>query len=206
MIHHVADHRGISITTDDPADDDKKQRDETLFLNEIKDDSTQGRNNNNPWNRWDYLNNYNYSPYSNYYYNPYYYNYYRPLSSYNSSQSIRYYYSNIIILSLDKEGKLEWNRVIHKDQYDDDNENFLSFSTMNSGGEIHFLFNDDKNRNQIIADHSISPSGVITRNPTLKSQEKGYQFMTSLSKQVGASQLLIPCLYRGYICFAKVSF
>ena len=176
------------------------------FLLTAEDYSTQGRNNNNPWNRWDYLNNYNYSPYSNYYYNPYYYNYYRPLSSYNSSQSIRYYYSNIIILSLDKEGKLEWNRVIHKDQYDDDNENFLSFSTMNSGGEIHFLFNDDKNRNQIIADHSISPSGVITRNPTLKSQEKGYQFMTSLSKQVGASQLLIPCLYRGYICFAKVSF
>ena len=172
-----------------------------------EDYSTQGRvNNNNPWNRWDYLNNYNYSPYSSYYYNPYYYNYYRPLSSYNSNQSIRYYFSNIIILSLDKEGKLEWNRVIHKDQYDDDNENFLSFATMNSGGEIHFLFNDDKNRNQIIADHSISPSGVINRNPTLKSQEKGYQFMTSLGKQVGASQLLIPCLYRGYICFAKVNF
>jgi hypothetical protein len=176
------------------------------FLLTAEDYSTQGRTNNNPWNRWDYLNNYNFSPYSSYYYNPYYYNYYRPLSSYNTNQSVRYYFSNIIILSLDKDGRLQWNRVIHKDQYDDDNENFLSFTTMNSGGEIHFLFNDDKNRNQIIADHSISPLGEITRNPTLKSQEKGYQFMTSLGKQVGASQLIIPCLYRGYICFAKVNF
>ena len=111
-----------------------------------------------------------------------------------------------MILSLNKTGNLEWSRVIQKDQFDDDNENFLSFSTMNSGGEIHFLFNDDKNRNQIIADHSISPSGVITRNPTLKSRERGYQFMPSLSKQVGARQLIIPCIYRNYICFAKIDF
>jgi hypothetical protein len=175
------------------------------FLLTAEDYSTQGRTSSSPWNRWDYLNNYYYSPYSSYYYNPYYYNYYRPLSSYNN-QNTRYYYANILILSADKTGKIDWSRVIHKDQFDDDNDNFLSFSTMNSGGEIHFLFNDDKNRNQIIANHSISPSGVITRNPTLKSQERGYQFMPKLSKQVGANQLIIPCTYRGYICFAKVDF
>ncbi len=176
------------------------------FLLTAEDYSTQGRNNNTPWNRWDYLNNYYYSPYANnYYYNPYN-NYYRPYSSYNYNQSTRYYYANILILSMDKNGNLDWGRVIQKDQFDDDNENFLSFSTMNSGGEIHFLFNDDKNRNQIIADHSITPSGLVTRNPTLKSRERGYQFMPSLSKQVGASQLIIPCVYRNYICFAKIDF
>ncbi|MGF2414771.1 MAG: hypothetical protein ACQUYJ_20705, partial [Ferruginibacter sp.] len=96
--------------------------------------------------------------------------------------------------------------VIHKDQFDDNDDNFLSFSNMNSGGQIHFLFNEDKNKNQIIANHSISASGELTRNPTLKSQEKGYQFMTRFGKQVGANQLLIPCIYRNYICFAKVDF
>jgi len=177
------------------------------YLLTAEDYSTQTRGGMNSWNRWDYLNNYYYSPYSSsYYYNPYY-NYYRPLSSYGyGNQSTRYYYANILVLSIDKTGKVEWSRVIHKDQFDDDNENFLSFSTVNSGGEIHFLFNDDKNKNQIIANHSISPSGEVTRNATLKSQERGYQFMPSLSKQVGATQLIIPCQYRGYICFAKVDF
>ena len=175
------------------------------FLLTAEEYSAQSRGNNNSWNRWDYLNNYYYSPYSSYYYSPYY-GYYRPLSSFNTNQSTRYYYSNIIILSADKTGAIEWSKVIHKDQFDDDNDNFLSFSTMNSGGEIHFLFNDDKNRNQIIANHSISSSGQLTRNPTLKSQERGYQFMTRLSKQVGANQLIIPCTYNGRICFAKVDF
>ncbi|HMI80073.1 MAG TPA: hypothetical protein VK484_14835, partial [Ferruginibacter sp.] len=89
--------------------------------------------------------------------------------------------------------------------FDDDDDNFLSFSNVTSGGEIHFLFNIDK-KNQIIGDQSIAPDGTVKRNPTLKSQEKGYEFMPRHSKQVGASQVIVPCAYRGYICFAKIDF
>lgn len=174
------------------------------FLLTAEDYSYQRTGPNNSWNRWDYLNNYYYSPYgsSYYYYNPYT-GYYRPYSSFGN-QSTRYFYDNILILSYDKNGSLQWSRVINKEQFEDDNDNFLSFSTFNSGGEIHFLFNEDKNRNQIIANHSITGNGTVTRNATLKSQERGYQFMPKLSKQVGASQLIIPCEYRGYICFARI--
>lgn len=176
------------------------------FLLTAEDFSSQAsNNNNNSWNRWDYLNNYYYTPGSSYYYNPYT-GYYRPLSSFGNNQTTKYYYANIAILSVDKMGQLEWYKVIPKNQSDDGNDNYLSFSTMNRGGEVHFLFNNDKNRNQIIANQSISPTGQLTRNATLKSQEKGYEFMTRLSKQVGANQLIVPCTYRGYICFAKVEF
>ena len=167
-----------------------------------EDYSAQVRNNGfNSWNRWD-NNPYYYSPNSYYYYNRYY-GYYRPMSSFSNQQSTRYYYNNILILSIDKFGREEWSRVIHKDQYDDDNDNFLSYSTMTSGGEIHFLFNTN-NKNQIIADNSITPYGEIHRNPTLKSLEKGYEFMPRLSKQITAKQIIVPCSYRGIICFAKV--
>ena len=169
-----------------------------------EDYSSQTRNSNNSWNRWDYLNN-NYSNYSNSYYsyNPYY-GYYRPQNSFNR-ESTRYYYANVIVISVDKDGKADWNKVIHKDQFDDDDDNFLSFSTMNSGGEIHILYNMDT-KNQLVADQSINAEGTIKRNPTLKSQERGYMFMSRHSKQVGAGQLIIPCSYRNYICFAKVEF
>ena len=174
------------------------------FLLTAEDYSSQTRNSNNSWNRWDYLNN-NYSNYSNSYYsyNPYY-GYYRPQNSFNR-ESTRYYYANVIVISVDKDGKVDWNKVIHKDQFDDDDDNFLSFSTMNSGGEIHILYNMDT-KNQLVADQSINAEGTIKRNPTLKSQERGYMFMSRHSKQIGAGQLIIPCSYRNYICFAKVEF
>ena len=72
-------------------------------------------------------------------------------------------------------------------------------------GEIHFLFNNDR-RYQIVTDQSVLPDGTVKRNPTLKSQEKGYEFMPGLSKQVGATQLIIPCSYRGSLSFAKIDF
>lgn len=158
---------------------------------------------NNPFNRYDYL----YNPYSlypgGYYYNPYT-GYYRPSSSYGN-QSTRYYSDNIVVFSFNKDGTTQWNKVIHKSQFDDDDENFLSFFTMISGNEIHILFNEDK-KNQIVSDQGLTPDGILTRYPTLKSQQKGYEFMPSLSKQVGARQIIIPCSYRSSICFAKVDF
>ncbi len=161
---------------------------------------TRGVNN---FNRFDYL----YNPWSlspgYYYYNPYT-GYYRPLNSYGS-ETTRYYYTNIMVLSISKTGQLEWGRVIQKDQFEDNDENFLSFSMMTSGSEIHFLYNADR-KYQIIADQGLTPDGILKRYPTLKSEQKGYEFMPSLSKQVGARQIIIPCVYRSYICFAKVEF
>lgn len=174
------------------------------YLLTAEDYSSQARGNNS-WSRYDYL----YSPYFSqydYYWNRNYYNsFYRPFSSFGGGQSVRYFYDNIMVLSVDNKGKLNWNKIIQKEQFDDDNDNFLSFNTMNAGGEIHFLFNDDR-KNQLIADHSISADGNVKRNPILKSQEKGYQFMSRYLKQVGARQIIMPCNYRGWICFAKIDY
>ena len=76
---------------------------------------------------------------------------------------------------------------------------------MASGNEIHFLFNEDR-KYHIVSDQAIAADGTIKRYPTLKSQQKGYEFMPSLSKQVGPGQMIIPCVYHSNICFAKVDF
>jgi hypothetical protein len=172
------------------------------FIFTAEDYTTDTRGNN--FNRYDYL----YNPYSltsgGYYYNPYT-GYYRPINNFNNRPSTRYYYDNILVMSISKNGQLQWSKVLHKSQFDDDDENFLSFSTMVSGSEIHFLFNEDK-KFQIISDQSLAADGTVKRYPTLKSPQKGYEFMPSLSKQTGASQIIIPCAYRGNICFAKIDF
>ncbi len=172
------------------------------FILAAEDYSSSTRDNNN-FNRYDYLfNPYTFSP-GFFYYNPYT-GYYRPLGGF-VNQSTRFYYENILVLSFSKTGQLMWSKVLHKSQFDDDEENFMSFSTLASGNEIHFLFNSDR-KYQIISDQAIDADGTITRYPTLKSPQRGYEFMPGLSKQVGARQLIIPCAYRNNICFAKVDF
>ncbi len=77
---------------------------------------------------------------------------------------------------------------------------------MNTGDELHFLFNELERRNQLIADQSITWDGKLKRNPTLKSLDKGYEFMPKYAKQVSAKQIIVPCTMRNYICFAKIDY
>ncbi len=157
------------------------------------------------WNRWNYMygSPFMMRPLDYYYYSPYggMWN-----NRYMDNQNVRYQADNIMIMSFDAEGKKEWNSVISKEQWDDQTRDLISYNIMNTGGELHFLFNNFESRRQILTDFSLQPDGNINRNPTLKNLEKGYEFMPQFGKQVSARQMIVPCIYRNYICFAKLEY
>jgi hypothetical protein len=173
------------------------------YILAAEDFSSQSRS--NQWNRLDYLYSYPYmSSYDYYLYSRSPYWYYRGNNNFNSQT--RYYYNNIMIMNVDKDGKLVWTNVVQKEQFDDGDDNLLSYQIMNAGGELHFIFNELERRNQLLADQSINADGKITRYPTLKSLDKGYEFMPKFAKQVSSKQMVVPCIYRNYICFAKIDY
>lgn len=160
----------------------------------------------NNWNRWDYLYG---SPFfggwNDWYYSPYYRNMWWG-NRMNNNQALRYHADNIVVLSFDNKGQLEWNNVIGKSQFDDESDDRVSYQVMNTGGQLHFLFNNQERRNNLLTDYSLTPAGEMSRNPTLKNLDKGYEFMPKYGKQVSARQMIVPCIYRNYICFAKIDF
>ncbi len=175
------------------------------FIVTAEDQTTQSSGFNN-FNRYNYL--YGspfFNPYDYYSYTPSYYGFYRPFSSFGNT-GIRYYNDNILVLSVAKNANPEWTNIIHKQQYSDENDNFISFCTFNTSGQVHFLFNDISKREKHLSDNIITPGGTIKRNPTLRTYEKGFELMPKFAKQVGTRQVIIPCTYRGQICFAKVDF
>ncbi len=118
----------------------------------------------------------------------------------------RYFSDNIAIISFEPDGKMEWSNVIRKTQYDDNTDNYIGYGLLNSGDQLRFLFNVQDKRSNILTDQAMSPSGQINRNPTIKNLERGYDFMPRHSKQTGARQAIVPCMYRGYTCFAKIDY
>lgn len=160
-------------------------------------------------NRWDYFN----SPYSPYWYNSnsylygnslgYYYPWYSPYGYLNQT---RYFADNIAIMSFDSSANLEWASIIPKSQYDDYTDNFIGYGTYITSGEVNFLFNEFTKRTLLLQSESIDPSGKVTLNPTFKELDRGYQFMPRYAKQVSLREVLIPCQYRNYLCFAKIEF
>ena len=113
---------------------------------------------------------------------------------------------NVIMFSVDIRGKMEWSNVIRKSQQDDNTEDRISFNIANSGDKVHFIFNMQTKRGDYLTEQTISPEGQLTRSPGFKVMEKGYEFMPRHGKQTGIRQIVVPCLYRSYICFSKIDF
>jgi hypothetical protein len=138
-----------------------------------------------------------------YSFTPYAYSY--PWSRWNNfNMQSRYHAENIAVFSFDSSGKVNWSNIINKDQYDDDIDIFIGYQLVNTGDQLHFLYNKQEKRNQLLSDQTVSPDGQLTRVPTLKSLDRGYDFMPRLGKQVGSRQIIFPCMYRNYLCFAKL--
>jgi hypothetical protein len=165
--------------------------------------SSRGGGNNS---RWDYWGSPNYGNSGNGFYS-YGNTWGNPWNRWNSFNNVtRYYADNIAIISYDSTAKIEWTNTVAKSQYDDNSDDLLGYAMANTGENIHILFNVQEKRNLILTDQFISVEGQVTRNPTLKNLDRGYDFMPKHAKQVGAKQIIVPCQYRNYICFAKIDF
>ncbi len=156
-----------------------------------------------PLTRWDYFTS---TPYITNY------DYYDMGGRYNTwnnwdrGNTNTYNAENIAIMSFDKNGNLDWSNVVHKSQKDDGLEDFISYQTILTGGAIHFLFNDKDRNDYLLTDNSVSPSGQVTRHPTLKNLNRQYQLTPRYGKQISAKEIVFPCIYKNYICFAKLEY
>ena len=148
-----------------------------------------------PYNRWNSFG--GFGGYSGMYNNPY-------NRVYNNVT--HYFADNVIMFSVDITGKMEWSNVIRKSQQDDNTEDRISYNIANSGDKIHFIFNMQSKRGDYLTEQTISPEGQLVRSPGFKVMEKGYEFMPRHGKQTGIRQIVVPCLYRSYICFSKIDF
>src|SRR5687767_10094395 len=158
------------------------------------------------WNRWDYMYGSPFLyPYDYYYYSPYYSSWWWRRSG-STNQAVRHHADNVAIFSFSSKGDLEWSNVIRKGQFDDESDDRISYNVVNTGGQLHFLFNLQEKKNLLLNDFSLSPDGKVNRNPTLKGLDKGHEFMPKYGKQISARQFIVPCFYRNYICFAKIDF
>jgi hypothetical protein len=119
---------------------------------------------------------------------------------------VRHFAENIMIFFFNREGKLIWSNTIQKKQFDDNTDMFLSYNLFNTGSEVRFLYNQLERRELMLNSATINAQGQVKRDPTLKGLDKEYDFMPRYGKQVGLREIVLPCMNRNFICFAKLDF
>lgn len=154
-----------------------------------------------PFNRWNYLYGYPYGSAFDYY-SWYPYGSYYPWGQ--TTQLTQFHADNIMLLSIDNTGKLIWSNIIPKTQTSDETDLPLGYQIINTGDQLHVIFNQQERGITLPVDNSVLPNGQFIRNPPLRNLDKGYLFIPRYTKQIGARQAIIPCLYNNYISFAKI--
>ncbi len=157
---------------------------------------------NTSFNRWNYLYGYPYYGTPVDFFSWYPYNSYYPW--WRTAQLTQFHAENIIILSINNQGNLAWSNVIPKIQLYDETDLPLGYQIVNAGKQLHFLFNQQMGGTTLLTNNILEPNGQITKAQTLHNLDQGRLFMPRYTKQVGAREAIIPCLYNNYLCFAKI--
>lgn len=116
----------------------------------------------------------------------------------------RFHADNILVLAFNEEGQLTLSNVIRKSQYDDESDAMVSYQTVNTGNAIHYLYNNYDRRDVMLSYQSLNSDGKVIRNPTMKGLDMKYEFMPRYARQIAARTVIVPCIMRNQLCFARV--
>lgn len=128
-------------------------------------------------------------------------------SPYNTTLVREYHYNDIMAISYNKDGVREWNSFVAKQQYSqEDGGAFASYVLLNAGGSLAFLFNDFNNTRSKIQLATMDADGKTEVSSFTPEGNNSPDWLPRAGKQVAARVLIIPCLLKKQICFAKVTF
>jgi hypothetical protein len=136
--------------------------------------------------------------------------YYSMMYSYGPymNSSVReYHYNDILALSYNASGTRDWHAFVRKDQFStEDGGVFSSYAFLNSGGALGFLYNDYNSNRSKIQLASIDGAGKVDLRSMAAGRSDDPDWLPRSGKQVSAREIVIPCLRKRQICFAKVVF
>ncbi len=134
--------------------------------------------------------------------------YYSMYGPFMGGQQVReYYFNDILALSVDSAGAMQWPSFIRKEQYSqEDGGLFSSYSFVNTGSNLGFLFNNFNRQRSSISLVEMEDDGKQQSRSFDIEGETTPDWIPRMAKQVSASEVVVPCLLRKKICFAKVVF
>ena len=134
-----------------------------------------------------------------------YYSFYGPVMSAPSIQE--FFYNDVFVVSYSGQGAEEWQNFIRKEQYSqEDGGAFSSYAFFNTGPSLGFLFNDFNTRKSTIQMSMIGSSGVLDTKSANAGSKDDPDWLPRFGKQTAAREIIIPCLRKKQICFARVQF
>jgi hypothetical protein len=120
---------------------------------------------------------------------------------------IDYYYDDFFLLSFGADGTMQWNTILHKKQYSQDDDGiFSSFFLFKGRESLQFLFNDEIRYENSCSTYEVSANGAFDRNSLLNTLNQNLRMRFRDGLQLSANECLIPSEYRSKLKLVSIRF
>lgn len=119
-----------------------------------------------------------------------------------------FYNDEIVIFDLKIDGSLAWSQTVVKEQVSsDDNAIYSSFGMLQHRSGNAFIFNDLSNRQNRLLVCYVSGNGEMNIKELQTNEAvEDWNLMPRSAVQVSKTEILMPCVMKGYLCLLKISY
>ncbi len=118
---------------------------------------------------------------------------------------VDYYYDDFFVVGFGPEGDPQWNTILHKKQYSqDDDAIFSSFFLFKGRERLLFLFNDEIRFENSCSAYELGPNGSFDRNSLMNTLNQNLRLRFRDGLQISANECLIPSEYRGKLKLVRI--
>jgi len=118
-----------------------------------------------------------------------------------------YHYDDILVMSLDRFGNMEWRNAIRKRQSGMAGTALYSgVATCINSGAVHVLYNDYSRTNGDVMQHTLYRDGTTDQRIVLQSENYFTAIIPAEGKQTGYNRIVLTCLRNRQVSLMKLSY
>lgn len=120
---------------------------------------------------------------------------------------IDYYYDEILAASINPDGALHWQAILHKKQFSQDDDGvYSSFFLMKTAGQLRFLFNDEIRYENTVSEYTLNGLGDRDRHSLFSTEKLDLRLRFRAAAQVSANEVIIPSEKRSRLRLIQLSY
>ncbi len=106
---------------------------------------------------------------------------------------IQYFYDDVVLISINPDGQMDWGQVVKKQQYsENDRGYFLSIGFMNRREKMHILFNETMTKSNKLNDCRIDSEGEYRIRSIFDANAYQLNLAPRYAEQLSANEVIIP--------------
>lgn len=103
-----------------------------------------------------------------------------------------YYNEDILIMSINPDASFQWNTILPKKQYSQDDDGiYSSYFVFKTPSKLHFIYNDEIKNDNTVSEYVLNPAGVYERNSILSTAYQKLKLRLRSAIQISSSSYVL---------------